>query len=182
MPATKEVGGTGLISEESRWMGNDGSSLETFRSWYEAHRHRFAIPLRKIGEREWEFTVTEWLVVTLVRDSLMITARHLTDPDDRWDELAEFDAIPLETEAGWICRLCRDLPAPGSGPPQIYRSREALLIDHVFEPFVTWVNDTLAQSEALGLYEIGDGFQWAKLLSDQPDAEAKHLKRRIPLK
>lgn len=159
-----------------------GLSLKTFLVWYEANQHHFAIPLRRIGDREWEFAPTNWVVVTLVRDSLVVTARHLTDPDDRWDEIAEFDAIPLKTDTGWICRLCRDLPAPGSGPPLIYQSREALLIAHAYKPFLQWVNSKLAQAEALGLYGVGDGFTWAKLLMDQPDPEAKHLKLRIPLK
>ena len=163
-------------------MADGGSSLGTFLTWYEANHRLFAIPLRRIGESEWEFASTKWLVVTLVRDSIVVTARHLTDPADRWDEIAEFDAIPLEIGGSWVCRLCRDLPAPSSGPPQIYRSRKALLINHVFEPLLGWVNDKLAGAESLGLYGEAGNMTWAKLLrSGESDAETRCLTRRIPL-
>lgn len=155
--------------------------LNTFRSWYVSHQYRFLIPLRQISDREWELAASSLLVTTAVRDSLVVTVRNPADRNDRWDEIAEFDAVAAQTSDGWICTLCRDIPRIGPAPPKVYGSREMLLIDHVYEPFLAWVNNTLHEAKTLALYDIGDGFSWAKLLMEEADAEADHIKYRFPL-
>lgn len=157
-------------------------SLSTFRSWYLSHRHRFLVPLRQISDREWKFTASDLIVTAAVRDSLVVTARNPENTQDRWDEIAEFAAVAVQTSDGWICSLCRDMPREGATPPKVYESREVLLTDHVYEPFLAWVNNTLYKAEVLALYDIGDGFSWAKLLTGQEDAESAHIKHRFRLR
>ena len=60
----------------------------------------------------------------------------------------------------YVCEAC---------PPEArttYASREALWRDHLFEAFLTWINNTLAPASALALYRSDLGSTWVKLLRD----------------
>jgi hypothetical protein len=75
-----------------------------------------------------------------------------------WDCLVDFEAMPRSTPAGYACLLCP------STHPQSWSSREALWRDHVFEPFLAWVNTELSSARWLGLYQSEEsGFRWAVL-------------------
>lgn len=84
-----------------------------------------------------------------------------------WDLLTcfEFEAIPEPTEGGYRCKLC----SPEF--QKIFPTREALWIDHEFEPFLEWVNTVLLHARWLALYGEADSGTWAKLV-DEPDPEA----------
>ncbi len=69
---------------------------------------------------------------------------------------------------------------------KVYPTRETLWCDHMFEPFLKWVNEKLAPARWLQLSCTGDrGASWAKLIRDEselvePDRELRlvqNLKR-----
>lgn len=53
-----------------------------------------------------------------------------------WDSLAEFDVAPEKaSQGGYFCRFCIT--------PQFFASRQALLIEHSWQPLLEWVNEKL---------------------------------------
>ncbi len=92
--------------------------------------------------------------------------------DEAWDPILDLDAYPLRVEGGIICRICR--------PSALFESRTALWADHLFEPFLAWVNDTLAPSPWLELTGTADnGATSARLCRDLPEEEA--ARGRLPV-
>ena len=132
-----------------------------FLNWLAVNHDRFAIPLRII-EREDRFirlglvgiipalevSVTTWEINLVVRWQ-----------GDWWDMLISFEALPKRVAGGYHCNLC----VPEA--KQLWPSREAIWLDHLFNPLLEWVNTELAVAHRLGLYETeGGGVRWAKLL------------------
>jgi hypothetical protein len=86
-----------------------------------------------------------------------------------WDILLCLDAVPRNVTGGYICECC---------PPEnrtLFPDRPALWRDHLFEPFLDWVNTELAPATILGLYKSpGGGVTWAKLVrSDEVESDGK---------
>jgi hypothetical protein len=65
---------------------------------------------------------------------------------------------PKRVPGGYVCTECD--PATRATFPTC----EALWVDELFEPFMTWVNEDLAPAKALYLYRYG-GMTAAKLIS-----------------
>ncbi len=165
------------------------ATVASFLRWHEESKERFAIPL--VGMRRcrrgisMRFSLPNGgLSMTLFGNELIVRADNPFVPFDVWDLLLEFDAAPKALQDGWMCQRCIANTDPDKPIPTVYPSRDALLRDHVFEPFLAWVNESLAKAEAIGFYEKCGG-AWAKLLPlERPDSpgEAKCLVHRIPLK
>ena len=86
-----------------------------------------------------------------------------------WDCLIFFESSPEHKADGYHCSLCIEEYAQIT-----YPSRENLWQEHMFEPFLQWINETLVPARWLGLYSSNKGSTWVKLLSE-PDPDAFQL-------
>jgi hypothetical protein len=87
----------------------------------------------------------------------------------------DHDSYPERGPAGYFCPLCLDYfrkTHPGETFTGIFPTREAVWTDDIFEPFLNWVNDDLANASHLGLFGTPDYGSWAKLLRAPPEGEA----------
>lgn len=75
-----------------------------------------------------------------------------------WDRLIDFDTSPVPVPASgcYRCDFCVD-------SVRIWPTREALWQDHLFDPFLSWVNEELAHSSQVLLYGKPDEITWARL-------------------
>ena len=111
-----------------------------FARWLEANRHRLVIPLRftKRTDRVWSFAFVD---VTDVLSGWINTYEISVAADwdgDAWDLILDLDASPERVPGGFVCGTCEP------DKRVLFPSREALWADHLFEPFLGWVNDKLA--------------------------------------
>ena len=75
--------------------------------------------------------------------------------------LISLDASPRKNAEGYVCELCM------TEQPQVFASRPALWQDHLFEPFLAWVNTALYPATGLVLSGgINQGFTAAKLVAE----------------
>ena len=83
---------------------------------------------------------------------------HAMHDGEWWDALIFFEASPTKKPGGYVCEYC--LPEY----EVFYASRKDLWVDHMFEPFLAWVNETLSGMHWLSLCktECG-GARWADL-------------------
>jgi hypothetical protein len=65
-----------------------------------------------------------------------------------WDLLAVFEAMPIKIKNNYICQLCIE------NKRQSFGSLNELLQDHLFTPFLNWVNNELATSKWLILEDL----------------------------
>ncbi len=79
----------------------------------------------------------------------------------------------IPTLGGYQCKHC--VHEDGK-QVMMFPSREALWKDHLFEPFLQWVNEVLAPARWLQLSSIGEyGSTWAQLLRDEiASSESNH--------
>jgi len=107
--------------------------------------------------------LTRALEVTLTHE-IGIHAMH---GSEWWDALIFFEASPMKKPEGYICEDC--LPEHAV----LYPSRKDLWVDHMFEPFLVWVNETLSGMHWLSLSQTDcGGGRWADLHAEwfPPDA------------
>jgi hypothetical protein len=145
-----------------------------FLDWLAVNGERLAIPLRIIERRDREIRLgferaTPALEVSVTTWEINILVIW---QGEWWDMLISFEALLKQVPGGYRCRLC--LPEA----QRVWPSREALWLDHLFDPFLDWVNTELVHAQRLGLYETeGGGVRWARLLGDdlpedgEPDIE-----------
>lgn len=84
---------------------------------------------------------------------------------NQWYDLIYDDIVaPQRVVGDYICRFC------SPSEQCLYATREDVWIAHLFEPFLTWVNETLAPAQSLALFETEPihGATWAKL-TQTPD-------------
>lgn len=130
-----------------------------FYQWLMESREAFAIPVtvcrRRARYLECRMAgISDVLKITLTSYDLVVAVEM---GGECWDLLACFDAVPTKIPEGYECTLCDPETRPS------YPSREAIWREEIFEPFRNWVNDTLAHSEWVAFYKIGDGFTKAKI-------------------
>lgn len=141
-----------------------------FLTWLEENRPRFAIEI-KLGRRtddvqEFAFVgINSAISGVLTTWEIEVFASH---EDECWDFLLDVDAEPKRVPGGYVCDLC----PPESRP--VFPNRPALWTTELFEPFLEWVNDSLAKAKWLALYGNPDYATWARLLGDD-DAPAQAL-------
>ena len=154
-----------------------------FISWFAEKYQQISVPIR-IGRRtrrsiEFEFPLANSLITATLTSSvkgcrfstiLCEINIALTWQGECWDLLACFEAIPERTNTGYVCSLC-DPELCWPEPRAIYQSREHLWRDHLFEPFLEWVNNKL--TKALWIQVGGEmgSYTYAKLLDSLPDSQ-----------
>jgi hypothetical protein len=83
--------------------------------------------------------------------------------DSMWDIIFNPELKAKHEERGWFCELC----AEQGKSYQFFKTLEELWIEHLFSPFLDWINSKLAKAEALALCgSIEEGMTWAALVGD----------------
>jgi len=94
-----------------------------------------------------------------------------------WDTILMLDCEPVRRADGYVCDLC---------PPEdqkVFPSREALWRDHLFEPFLEWVNEDLATADVIYLWSSpGKGMTSARLLRSSAILEEDPCGVCVPLR
>ena len=119
-----------------------------FLQWFEHARERLLIPIRIVSIRKAgiEFEVP-WFVGclqgTVKADGLTVGAYWQGELIDfAWD----YDCLMKRAPEGFYCGLVMPEFI------EFYPTREVLLIDHIFEPFLEWANGVPAKAEVLQLH------------------------------
>ncbi len=137
--------------------------LAAFDEWISANNGRLAIPMtvvaRASGSIRARFVgVISAIEVVVVRDEIMVSVEH---DGGCCDILADFESSPVMVTGGVVCGLC------DPDHQEVYQTRQALFVEHVFQPFAEWVETKLVPADAIGLGgSIDEGATWAVLLSD----------------
>jgi hypothetical protein len=133
-----------------------------------------------------EFTGNPALSAALINSEINVTVEW---QGECWDFLLSLDVLPKQTAGGYVCGHCltampSDSRSAATKPEErtIFPSLEALWRDHLFEPFLKWVNEKLATADAVGLYGSPScGWTHAELISNH-DARRTKPDIRIPLR
>ena len=136
-----------------------------FLAWLDESARRFKrrIILRRRTDRfiRFEFDVGgPFLHGWLNRHEIVIA---VDDDETTWDLILNLEAFPERSDGGIICGLCTH------DKRRVFASREELWCDHLFEPLLQWVNETLAPAVAIALLEY-NGMTEAKLVMSSEDA------------
>lgn len=86
--------------------------------------------------------------------------------------LINLDAYVKPTHVGYQCELC--LAEHGSSA-RTFTSKEALWQDHLFEPFLQWVNKELAPANWLLISGTDDGSTATRLMCDKGELNKSDL-------
>jgi len=85
-----------------------------------------------------------------------------------WDLIFDVDVKPKRVRHGFVCELCEVESS------RVFANRSALIADHLFEPFLTWINDTLAKAHWRVLKGIPDHVTVAEVTIDPPLVTQDH--------
>lgn len=139
-----------------------------FLFWLGANRDRFALEIR-LGTRtdrvqQFSFAgVNRAIEGALTTYEIEVYAIH---ENDCWDILLSACAEPKRAHGGgFFCEAC---------PPEarrVFADRPALWADHLFEPLLEWVNDSLGGAKWLALYGNPEWGIWAQLLPGDDPSE-----------
>lgn len=139
-----------------------------FLQWFEHARGRLLVPIhivpiRKDGIRFEVAGFSGCLHGTVKNDGISVRVHRQGEMIDYvWDN----DCLVKRVREGFYCGLV--MPEFSA----FYPTREALWIDHMFEPFLEWMNDVPAKAEVLRL-SIGSWGSCAEFLS----ADGKRVRR-----
>ena len=139
-----------------------------FFSWLHNRNSRLQTPvfrLIKCTDRFIEFTIDGLNPALSFGLSTYDLGVHVEWQGESWDWLIFFESCPMRVSEGFVCCLCEDYPLT------IYPSREALWIDHVFEPFLKWVNEDLTTQHWLSL-DGASGYITSANVGIKPDPDA----------
>lgn len=133
---------------------------KAFIQWYTANEQRFAIKLELL-----KLTDTR-LAVGFSGVSRALTANVMCNEISvvvewqgfLWDIIQDFETYPQRIPAGYACSQCPEDVRP------IFPTRKALWCAEVFEPFLEWVNQDLANAVAVSLSGTPDEASWARLV------------------
>jgi len=148
-----------------------------FLRWFQENRRRFnvRIELSQITDKGVRLHFSGYpdiLSVWLSRWDLSVCVDW---QGESWDMLISLDAIPESSPTGYRCMLCENASST-------WLTREALWQDHLFEPFLEWVNERLAPATWLRLYGTEGGSSWATYCSHQKESsDAAYLVREFTL-
>jgi hypothetical protein len=127
------------------------------------------IRLGKRTDRFWEFSfvgINTAIQGALTTYEINVAAEYA---NDCWDLLLSLEAEPRQARGGGVfCDIC--LPEAR----RVFPDRPALWVNHLFEPFLDWVNDNLAKAKWLALHGDPDFATWARLLPN--DDQTEHLR------
>ncbi len=138
-----------------------------FVAWLDANQSAFAVPVR-LGQRtrtHWQLRfggitphVSAVLIGNGTQNELVVAAEW---QGECWDLFAAFEASPYRAETAYFCALCEETGR------QAFGSRVELWLDHLFVPFLDWVNRKLAPANWLVLHDHG-GATSAALSVERP--------------
>ncbi len=136
---------------------------QTFMTWLETAQARLAVPVSVVRRTDRFIDLRFNGLSPAIRASLTHEIAIAVEYRGRtWDFLAFFEAVPQQTSDGYVCGLC--LPTA----KVLYTSPEELWCQHMFEPFLEFVNGQLATADAVGLYCSVGHATWARLLRGAP--------------
>jgi hypothetical protein len=137
---------------------------QTFMAWLATESQRFSLPVsvKSASPEEIELRVQGiHPAISISLGSSEINIGILWD-SEWWDYLVWLD--------------CYEEPAPGGVGfvnsivlPEYriaYPTLEALWCAEVFEDFLTWINEDLAQASEVAMWQTSGGSTWARLISD----------------
>ena len=153
-----------------------------FFKWLDVNYSRFAVPINatKRSKRRVDIVFTGINPVISARVSEWgeyISLEVIASKQNFLDFLEDFDCGAIKKDGGYICPICE------AEKQRRFPDLKSLLEDHLFEPFLKWVNGELAAAQWIGIWEQ-EGCCDARLiktLPDSRDAEYKllrHDKRR----
>jgi hypothetical protein len=136
-----------------------------FVRWFKRNNRRFAVPIRvsKATSKGMEFRFINYpdcLSVWLSRDGLSVHVNW----QEHWDMLLDIDVGIKTTNDGYQCLFCFH---EGGMTSVLFSSKEALWQDHIFEPFLEWVNEKLAPARWLQISGTAGGSTWTRLIKDK---------------
>ncbi len=137
-----------------------------FVRWFAENYPRFAVPVRisRITAKSVTLIFPGYpscLSVSLCAHDLNVDVNW---QGIHWDMVISLDAYMARTANGYQCKLCIT--------PEMFPSRESLWIDHLYEPFLKWVNEELASARWLEISGFDDGgVTWAHLVQADSDLE-----------
>jgi len=139
-------------------------------TWIDANRSAFAVPVR-LGRRTrkyWQISfdgimpnVSAVLIGIGSQNELVIAAYW---QGECWDLFVSFEASPIRKGAAYFCELCEE------NHRRAFGSRQEIWLDHLFMPFLDWVNNMLAPANWLVLDNY-DGATSAMLSVERPSDE-----------
>jgi hypothetical protein len=143
-----------------------------FVLWFNDNHTLFKIPLRltKLSAKGVELhfqNFPDCLSVWLALDELRVFVEWQGEP---WDTLFDMDLYPSRTSDGYKCDQCmRD----EGESVALFPTRVALWQDHLFAPFLKWVNEKLYSARWLRISCLGPagdrGCTWAELIHDESE-------------
>jgi hypothetical protein len=142
-----------------------------FVRWFNQNHTRFEVPIRltKITAKGVELIFQDYpdcLSIWLSGDELAV---HVNWQGHWWDMIIDLDVWIYHTPDGYKCRCCWDHSGESAS---IFPSREALWQDHLFDPFLKWVNEKLAPARWLQISGTGNrGSTWAQLIRDESELD-----------
>jgi hypothetical protein len=131
-----------------------------FFQWYATNEDRFSIRLELLRH-------TGGCLDIGFRGINPILTAHLSDDEitvsvvsegTYWDTILDLDSLPKPARGGYVCDFCLE------EHQRVFPSLEDLWRDHLFEPFLDWVNDDLAKAEGLFISGTPDWVGWARLV------------------
>ena len=81
------------------------------------------------------------------------------------DYLINFDLMLERGAPGYFCSFC------SQAERDYFRTREEAWREHLFEPFLSWVNSQLASAQWLRIFRSGGGSSGASLIRDVADID-----------
>ncbi len=116
-----------------------------FIRWYTQHASEFEVPLKFLKRTDtaldMSFEGLNDLVVISLNSNNHEIGVYLQLDGDWLNSLIFFESYPKKVTDGYICSLC--LPEA----KKLYTSREAIWLDHLYEPFLNWVNEILIPAQ-----------------------------------
>jgi hypothetical protein len=149
---------------------------QEFLEWHRVARNRFLVPV-EIGDRTDQTidlvfpSATPAISATLTRSDILVSVEL---DGHHWDIIRSFETALEEVQGGYACGLCE--PAER----EVYPSQTRFWTDHVFDPFLAWVNTELFQAIAIGFWGDLETGTWAKLMTRE-QADAAKPRVSLPL-
>lgn len=143
-----------------------------FMAWFFEARRKFIAPL-KITKRtknsiELEFVNGQSLINVAVHTyEILVCLKWQGEP--WWDGLKEFEAYPERTKNGYVCYMCDPTER------ETFSSREALWHDHLFQPFLEWVNNTLVRAPWIEVCGHAETYRYAELRVSLPETREPYV-------
>jgi hypothetical protein len=139
----------------------------TFVRWFEKNRCNFEIPIqiKQITAKNVKLVFSGLQNILSVSVSAYELNVYVNWQGQMLDVLISLDVYMRHTPDGYKCKCCCDSVGATAA---VFTSREALWRDHLFIPFLKWVNEKLANAHWLEVSSMNDGgITWARLVNDE---------------